>query len=131
MLLYVVAALLLPLLAQWGAVPSGRDMVERLREGDSLCGSRVALWHNVLHLIALKPWTGWGWGELAWAHYVTLFPELRFCYILDNAHNLPLHLAVTLGVPLALVACAALAWLLWRGAPGASPIRRGNWPGAC
>ena len=120
-LLYAVAALLLPLLAQWGKVPSGQDMVERLREGDSLCGSRVALWHNVLHLIALKPWTGWGWGELAWAHYTTLYDGVRFCYILDNAHNLPLHLAVTLGVPLALAACAALAWLLWRGAPWREP----------
>ncbi|MEZ5606609.1 MAG: Wzy polymerase domain-containing protein [Burkholderiaceae bacterium] len=114
---YVAAALLLPWLAESTEGVAGRDMVERLRTAESTCGSRLILWRNVLHLIALKPWTGWGWGELAWAHYITLFPGPRFCHILDNAHNLPLHLAVELGVPLAVGACAALAWLIWRGAP--------------
>ena len=120
-LLYAVAALVLPLLAQWDGVAIGRDMVERLSEGDRPCASRLTLWRNVLHLIALKPWAGWGWGELAWAHYMTRYDGVRFCVILDNAHNLPLHLAVTLGVPIALAVCAALAWLLWRGAPWREP----------
>ena len=73
----------------------------------------------MLHLIALRPWTGWGWGDLAWAHYITLYDGPRFCHILDNAHNLPLHLAVTLGVPAALLICGALAWGVWRGRPWA------------
>ena len=69
---------------------------------DEACGSRRVLWGNVLHLIAQKPWTGWGWGELKYAHYMAQYPggaESRFCDMLGNAHNLPLHLAVTLGVP--------------------------------
>ena len=118
---YVAAALLLPWLTESAEGVAGRDMVERLRTAESTCGSRLILWRNVLHLIALKPWTGWGWGELAWAHYITLFPGPRFCHILDNAHNLPLQLAVELGVPVALAACAALAWLIWRGAPWREP----------
>lgn len=71
------------------------------------CGSRSLLWANVLHLIAQKPWLGWGWGELDYAHYITLYPGPRFCDILDNAHNLPLQFAVELGVPAALLACFA------------------------
>ena len=63
------------------------------------CSSRRILWANVLHLIAQKPWLGWGWNELGFAHFMTLYPGQRFCDILDNAHNLPLHLAVELACP--------------------------------
>ncbi len=83
----------------------------------------------MLHLISLKPWTGWGWGELAYAHYITLYDGPRFCHILDNAHNLPLHLAVELGVPVAVLVCGALAWAIWRGRPWAEqdPTRQLAW----
>ncbi|NZA01899.1 O-antigen ligase family protein [Ottowia beijingensis] len=106
-------------------------MLERLRTGESTCGSRLILWRNVLHLIGLKPWTGWGWGELDYAHYITLYEGARFCHILDNAHNLPLHLAVELGVPVALAVCGLVAWLVWRGRPWAEQHPRASWPGAC
>ena len=114
---YLLAALALPeLLAQRGG-GAGRDLVDRLQHAESTCGSRLILWRNVLHLIALKPWAGWGWGELDYAHYMTLYDGPRFCHILDNAHNLPLHLAVELGVPVALLACALAAALIWQGQP--------------
>jgi hypothetical protein len=79
---------------------------------DEGCASRRVLWGNVLHLIGLKPWTGWGWGELKYAHYITPYPAERFCDILGNAHNLPLHLAVELGVPAALLLVGALLVLV-------------------
>jgi hypothetical protein len=60
---------------------------------------------------------GWGWGELDYAHFITLYPGARFCDILDNAHNLPLHLAVELGIPLALLLCAVAVGLVWRARP--------------
>lgn len=112
---YFLAALAWPTLIESSEGVAGRDMIERLRTAESTCGSRLILWDNVLHLISLKPWFGWGWGELDYAHYVTLYNGPRFCHILDNAHNLPLHLAVELGIPVALLACAIAAWLLWRG----------------
>ncbi|MDO5288418.1 MAG: Wzy polymerase domain-containing protein [Pseudomonadota bacterium] len=114
---YVAAALALPALLVQDEGVSGRSMVDRLQNAESTCGSRLILWRNVLHLIAQKPWTGWGWGELDYAHYATLYPGARFCHILDNAHNLPLHLAVTLGLPVALLVCALLLWAVWRGKP--------------
>jgi len=97
----------------WGlSMLSGQDIVDALaRMGvDEGCGSRRVLWGNVLHLIGQKPWTGWGWDELKYAHYITAYeggPERRFCNILGNAHNLPLHMAFALGIPVA-VACGLL-----------------------
>ena len=124
---YAVAALLLPWLAGFGWF--GNDALVRLREGDQLCASRLTLWSNVLQLIALHPWRGWGWGQLAYAQYITLFDGPHFCAILDNAHDLPLHLAVTLGVPAALALCGGFTWWVWRQRPWreADPMRRMAW----
>ena len=127
--LYALAAVALPWALQASEGAAGRDLVERLRSAESTCGSRFILYSNVLHLISLKPWTGWGWGELAYAHYNTLYDGPRFCHILDNAHNLPLHLAVELGVPVAVLVCGATSWLIWRGKPWAEtdPTRQLAW----
>lgn len=109
--LYVGWALVLP---HFGGVPGeGWGALGRLAEGDAACSSRLTLWRNVLHLMAERPWTGWGIGELDYAHFITLFPGERFCAILDNAHNLPLHLAVEMGLPLAVLLCGAVViWVL-------------------
>lgn len=111
---YAATAMLLPwAFPQWAA----GGIFSRLADGAPACSSRVTLWSNVLHLIALRPLGGWGWGQLDAAHYLTLYPGLRFCDILDNAHNLPLHLAVELGVPFALLFCGVVLWGIWRARP--------------
>lgn len=128
MLAYCVAAVSLPMLLQQLAGVSAPNAFSRLASGDG-CASRSILWGNVLHLIAQKPAWGWGWGELDYAHFATLYPGPRFCDILDNAHNLPLHLAVELGVPAAVVLCGGFIWWLaarrpWRET---DPARRMAW----
>ncbi len=124
---YALATFTLPLLA--GLDPFGSGAWARLRAGDAACASRLTLWGNVLDLIALKPWSGWGWGELDYAHFITLYPGNRFCDILDNAHNLPLHLAVELGLPAALALCGGALWFIWRGQPWCErqPTRQMAW----
>ena len=128
LLAYVLAAWLLPM-----AVRVEGSVFERMRESPDGCESRVALYRNVLYLITQKPLTGWGWGELDYAHFMTLYTTplagVRFCAILDNAHNLPLHWAVELGLPLALAACGGLLWLLRRMRPWreAVPQRQLAW----
>lgn len=126
---YFAAAVLLPLALQAAAeVAPTRTLWGRLGGGDG-CNSRLVLWSNVLHLIALKPLTGWGWGELDYAHFMTLYPGERFCDILDNAHSLPLHLAVELGLPAALlIVGGAIVWA-WRRRPWqeAVPQRQLAW----
>ena len=98
---YFVAAWALPMLAG----PGVEDMLRRLRVGAPDGNSRLLLWRNVLDLIAVHPWAGWGWGELSFAHFSTLYAGPRFVEILDNAHNLPLQLAVEAGIPASLAIC--------------------------
>lgn len=121
---YALALIVLPL---W--VDSDRHLLARLVGDGPDCASRLVLWSNVLHLIAQKPWLGWGWGELDYAHYTTRYPGERFCDLLDNAHNLPLHLAVELGVPAAVLICALMARFVWRRKPWRErdPLRFGAW----
>lgn len=87
------------------------------QEGLQVCASRVSLWANVVELIGQRPWTGWGWGELDYAHFMTQFQSTRFCELLSNAHNLPLHLAVELGLPMTTLSCLAAAWCIVRARP--------------
>jgi O-antigen ligase len=119
-LAYGLAAVLLPVVLQQLAGISAPNAFLRLLSTDG-CASRAILWGNVLHLIAQKPWWGWGWGELDYAHFATLYPAARFCDILDNAHNLLLHIAVELGVPAAVLGCAGFAWWLLRQHPWREP----------
>ena len=114
-LAYGMAAFALPRLA--GLDPWSSGIVARLQDGAPGCLSRVTLWRNVLHLIAERPWTGWGWGSLDAAHFMAVYPGARFCDILDNAHNLPLHLAVELGLPVAVLLCGLAALWVWRSRP--------------
>ena len=117
---YTLAAALLPLALHQLSGVTAPNAFGRLVAADG-CASRAVLWSNVLHLIAQKPWWGWGWGELDYAHFAALYPGARFCDILDNAHNLPLHLAVELGIPVAAVTCLVFAGWLVRQRPWREP----------
>jgi len=125
---YLLWALMLPWLLATLTGEDARGLAARFEETPG-CASRLVLWSNVLTLIAEKPWIGWGWGELDYAHYMTLYPGERFCDILDNAHNLPLHLAVELGVPVALLVCGSLFWLVRHARPWGEtdPTRQMAW----
>jgi len=125
---YVVAAVTLPWLLEMATGVAGNRLWERVAAVDA-CSSRAVLWSNVLHLVAQHPWLGWGWGELDYAHFAALYEGPRFCDILDNAHNLPLHLAVELGVPAAVLACGGLLWAAARAKPWreSEPARQMAW----
>jgi O-antigen ligase len=125
---YLAAVLALPWLLEWSTGVVGSRLWERLGANEG-CSSRQVLWSNVIELIAARPWAGWGWGELDYAHFTTLYPGPRFCDILDNAHNLPLHLAVELGVPVAVLVFAGFVWAAMRARPWreANPARQLAW----
>ena len=126
-LAYAAGTLALPWLV--GLDPMNSGAWARLRAADAACMGRPTLWSNALYLIAQKPWLGWGWGELDYAHFITLYPGARFCEILDNAHNLPLHLAVELGLPFAVAAFGAGLWMMLRAKPWreTDPTRQMAW----
>lgn len=77
-----------------------------------ISSSRFAIWSNTLSLIATNPWLGVGWGEFNFAWTLTPFPDRPTAFF-DHTHNLPLQLAVELGLPLAALILALLACALW------------------
>lgn len=114
--MYLLGSVLLPWALAIGRGQGISNALVRMTANDG-CGSRSVLWHNVLQLIGERPWTGWGWGELKYAHYMASYPGERFCDILGHAHNLPLHLAVTLGIPATALLGLVCFWLVWRARP--------------
>lgn len=112
---YALATFGLPWLLEVRGLQAG-SLLQRLADMPA-CSSRTVLWSNVLTLVERRPWFGWGWGELDYAHYAVPVDGTRFCDILDNAHNLPLHLAVELGVPAAAAVVLGVAVALWRASP--------------
>lgn len=76
--------------------------------------SRFGVWSNTLSLIAAHPWAGVGFGEFNFAWSLNVFPGRPIAFF-DHTHNLPLHLAVELGLPLATLVTALLLFALWRG----------------
>ncbi len=116
--LVAVWSVLMPLLALHITGDQGASMILRVTgqaQDYAACGGRRVLWANVLALIAQHPWLGWGWGETDYAHFMTSYNRLRFCDMLDNAHDFPLHLALELGVPFAVAVMALVGmWVLRR-----------------
>jgi hypothetical protein len=75
--------------------------------------SRRRIWANTLTLIAQQPWTGVGFGEFNFAWSLTAFPGRPTAFF-DHTHNLPLQLAVELGLPLSLLVLGLLGMALWQ-----------------
>jgi O-antigen ligase len=75
--------------------------------------SRWKIYADTLALIRTVPWTGVGFGEFNFAWSLTPFPN-RHTAFFDHTHNLPLQLAVELGLPLATLICALLLYAMWR-----------------
>jgi O-antigen ligase len=84
----------------------------QLQKSD-ISSSRFGIWANTLALIAAHPWTGVGFGEFNFAWSLNVFPGRPIAFF-DHTHNLPLQLAVELGVPLATLVIALLLFALWR-----------------
>ncbi|GAA0742935.1 hypothetical protein GCM10009107_06950 [Ideonella azotifigens] len=93
----------------WGEVRMGEGGAQ------ALATSRYELWHNALTLIQSHPWRGTGFGEFGMAWMLTPFSD-RSGELFDHAHNLPLHLAVELGLPGALLLMSLLGWAIWQAA---------------
>lgn len=80
--------------------------------GGDVSSSRFGIWRDTLALIRMHPWTGVGWGEFNFAWSLTPFPQRPVAFF-DHTHNLPLQLAVELGLPLAALVLGLLGWALY------------------
>lgn len=86
---------------------------ERLQASGDISSSRFAIWRNALSLVAQNPWAGVGWGNFNFAWTFTAFPDRPVAFF-DHTHNLPLQLAVEIGLPATVAVLGLLAWALWR-----------------
>ncbi len=119
------------LMTQWAAsTQQAFGGAARLAETD-ISSSRFAIWADTLALIRAQPWLGVGWGEFNLAWTLTPSPSRPTAFF-DHAHNLPLHLAAELGLPLATAVMALLlgafgraAWQAWRDDGDDAIARRG------
>lgn len=96
--------------AQWGHSTLFAEV--RLHSGSDVSASRLAVWRDALSMIAAAPWTGVGWGQFSRAWSLSVLPH-RSSAPFDHTHNLPLQLAVELGLPAALFILGLLAWIFW------------------
>jgi O-antigen ligase len=110
-LLYFAAFQAMALWAQ--ATQQAFGGAARLGESD-VSGSRFGIWANTLALIAAHPLAGTGFGNFNFAWTLTPFPGRPTAFF-DHTHNLPLHLAAELGLPLAVAITALLALALALG----------------
>jgi O-antigen ligase len=116
----LVATLVFPIgILAWPWVASHLGLVThavgaatRLSDGDS---SHFAIWANAIEMIRQQPWLGVGWGEFNFAWTLTPFPHRPVAFF-DHTHDLPLQLAVELGVPGAALVLGLLLWALVQGA---------------
>jgi len=110
----IAYALLWELALEWAHLSRHAFGAEtRFSAAGDVSSSRFAIWSNTLDLIRAHPWFGVGYGEFNFAWTLTPFPDRPTAFF-DHAHNLPLQLAVELGLPLATVMLVALAWaLVW------------------
>ena len=100
-------------MAQWAALAEHSfGGTARLNESD-ISGSRFGIWKNTWALILAQPWWGVGFGEFNLAWTLTPFPGRPTAFF-DHTHNLPLQLAVELGLPLAALVLGLLLWAVGR-----------------
>ena len=90
--------------------------------------TRLAQWQVALGLIAERPWLGWGA-----AAFSVIYP-LRTGFWHGHPHNLPIDLAVSHGLPVAVLLVALVLGLLIRaarlGMAAAGPFERAWWAAA-
>jgi O-antigen ligase len=76
---------------------SGAGLVDRVGSLESDSDDRLALYRQVVELILIRPWVGFGAGAFADAFQLVHRPPLSLDVTWDSAHNLYLELFATLG----------------------------------
>jgi hypothetical protein len=92
------------------AVNLSGDAEARVTEGSL----RFSVWPQLLHAVAIQPWTGWGFRQVAAAHDAVLDQHVLISEAYAYSHNLLIDFAIWVGVPLALAFALAAGAYLWR-----------------
>jgi O-antigen ligase len=87
-----------------------QGLVSTAIEGDFW---RRTIWAKSLALIQAHPLTGVGYGNIAFAMFTETLP-VPMASVTEHAHNIFLHIAVELGLPVAMVLTLTLVALMYR-----------------
>lgn len=111
-----VGAAVIAFLCLFWAWPSLMSVLQNFppdAEVNIRAGLRVIVWPQLLDALAMRPWWGWGLGEVSKAHnaVVHAYPVSDpFTY----SHNILLDLALGVGLPMAAVLVLVVGGWLWR-----------------
>lgn len=96
-----------PLINDFLWLPNDGSLAERMREN-----LRVTLWRSMLDALERRPWTGYGWNQIALAQQATALEYPATHWWFESAHNAVLDLALWVGLPIAiLVTGGVFLWL--------------------
>ncbi len=76
---------------------------------------RLEVWSQLLHAVAMRPWTGWGFRQVVAAHNAVV-DKYAVSEPYAYSHNLVLDLLIWVGVPLALLFVGGAVLFVWRRA---------------
>jgi len=111
----LVCSPIVALLMQWPVhawlAHQGLELSALTRDEGGVSSFRTEIWRQALAMIGDQPWLGAGWGQLNFEWTLTPFANRQMGFV-DNAHDLPLHLAVEIGIPAALLVLGLLVWAL-------------------
>lgn len=108
-------SMLLAMWLAWGPVNVTLMLTGSSRGLASLTqdNARVVLWRQILAGIEQSPWWGYGWGQTVAGHKAGT-AYISNGLLTDYAHSLALDLTLWLGIPLAILLMATMAWWLLR-----------------
>ncbi len=75
--------------------------------------ARSWIWNTMLEAMALRPWAGYGWGQVGHTQFVLPLGEVFPGSNLQQAHNLFLDLLLWNGLPIGLLSVAFLVRWWW------------------
>jgi O-antigen ligase len=102
---YAACVFALPMLNE---LPATSGMAVELRP--AMDNARVKLWATLIEATSLRPWFGFGWGQVGHAQFEMRIEQMLGGATLQNAHNLLLDLVLWMGIPLGLAVGGFLGW---------------------
>lgn len=108
-LFYFLAVFSVDVLAQWLLVGADTGMADVMRARTE---TRPAIWAMFLDAVSMRPWLGFGWGQVAMANTAAALGNPPLQMFFSHSHNLLLDLVLWCGVPVGLGTMAYLVWWL-------------------
>ncbi|MEQ1658323.1 MAG: Wzy polymerase domain-containing protein [Hylemonella sp.] len=79
-------------------------------------GARLVVWPQLWEAVLLRPWTGWGLGDVTTAHNAVAHAYSTGA-LFTYSHNILLDMALGMGLPLTLLALVGVGYWLWTRLP--------------